>query len=47
VGVVINLVSYLFGLVSEECKTDISAVLTVTSELDPYMIIELEDGNKS
>jgi hypothetical protein len=24
-------------------KTDISAVLTVTSGLDPHMIIELED----
>ena len=27
---------------SAECKTDISAVLTVTSGLDPHMIIELE-----
>jgi hypothetical protein len=25
------------------CKTDISAVLTVKSGLDPHMIIELED----
>ena len=28
-------------------KTDISAVLTVTSGLDPHMIIELEDESKS
>ena len=28
---------------SAECKTDISAVLTVKSGLDPHMIIELED----
>ena len=27
---------------SAECKTDISAVLTVMSGLDPHMIIELE-----
>ena len=26
-----------------ECKTDISAVLTVRSGLDPHMIIKLED----
>ena len=32
---------------SAECKTDISAVLTVKSGLDPHMIIELEDGFKS
>ena len=29
--------------ISAECKTDISAVLTVMSGLDPHMIIELED----
>ena len=28
---------------SEECKTDISVMLTVKSGLDPHMIIELED----
>ena len=28
-------------------KTDISVVLTVTSALDPHMIIELEDDSKS
>ena len=28
---------------SAECKTDVSAVLTVKSGLDPYIIIELED----
>ena len=28
---------------SAQCKTDISAVLTVMSCLDPHMIIELED----
>ena len=28
---------------SAECKTDISAVLTVMSRLDPHMIIKLED----
>ena len=28
-------------------KTDISAVLTVKSGLDPHMIIELEDDSKS
>jgi hypothetical protein len=28
-------------------KTDRSAVLTVKSGLDPHMIIELKDGNKS
>ena len=28
-------------------KTDISAMLTVTSGLDPHMIIELEDDSKS
>ena len=28
---------------SAECKTDISAVLTVMSGLDPHMIIELEE----
>ena len=28
---------------SAECKTDISAVLTVKSGLDPHMVIELED----
>ena len=27
-------------------KTDISAVLTVKSGLDPHMIIELEDDSK-
>ena len=27
---------------SAKCKTDISAVLTVKSGLDPHMIIELE-----
>ena len=27
-------------------KTDISAVLTVTSGLDPHIIIELEDDSK-
>ena len=32
---------------SAECQTDISAVLTVTSGLDPHMIIELEDDSKS
>jgi hypothetical protein len=31
---------------SSECKTDITDVLTVTSGLDPHMIIELEDENK-
>ena len=30
-----------------ECETDILAVLTVTSGLDPHMIIELEDEFKS
>ena len=30
-------------IISAECKTDISAVLTVMSGLDPHMIIELED----
>jgi hypothetical protein len=29
---------------SAECKTDMSAVLTVKSNLDPHMIIELKDG---
>ena len=29
--------------ISAECKTNISAVLTVKSGLDPHMIIELED----
>jgi hypothetical protein len=29
---------------SAECKTDISAMLTVKSNLDPHMIIELKDG---
>ena len=29
--------------ISAECKTDILAVLTVISGLDPHMIIELED----
>jgi hypothetical protein len=29
---------------SAECKTDQSAVLTVKSGLDPYMINELKDG---
>jgi hypothetical protein len=28
---------------SAECKTDRSAVLTVTSSLDPHMINELKD----
>ena len=28
-------------------KTDISAVLTVMSGLDPHMIIDLEDDSKS
>ena len=28
---------------SAECKTNISAVLTVMSGLDPHMIIKLED----
>ena len=28
---------------SAECKTDISAVLTVMSDLDPHMIIKPED----
>ena len=32
---------------SAECKTNISAVLTVMSGLDPHMIIELEDDSKS
>jgi hypothetical protein len=27
-----------------ECKTDMSAVLTVKSNLDPHMIIKLKDG---
>jgi hypothetical protein len=27
-----------------ECKTDMSAVLMVKSNLDPHMIIELKDG---
>jgi len=31
---------------SAECKTDISVVLTVSSGLDPHMIIELEDDSK-
>jgi hypothetical protein len=31
----------------QSVKTDISAVLTVKSSLDPHMIIELEDENKS
>jgi hypothetical protein len=30
-----------------ECKTDISVVFTVKSSLDPHMIIELADENKS
>ena len=28
---------------SAECKTDVSAVLTVMTGLDPHMIIKLED----
>ena len=32
---------------SAECKTDISAVLTVKSGLDPHMINKLKDGFKS
>jgi hypothetical protein len=32
---------------STEFKTDVSAMLMVTSGMDPHMIIELEDGNKS
>ena len=32
---------------SAECKTDISAVLTVKSGLDPHMINKLKDGYKS
>ena len=32
---------------STECKTDISAVLTVMSGLDPHMINKLKDGFKS
>ena len=32
---------------SVECKTDISAVLTVKSGLDPHMINKLKDGFKS
>ena len=31
---------------SAECKTDISAVLTVKSGLDPHMINKLKDGFK-
>jgi hypothetical protein len=29
---------------SSECKTDMSEVLTVKSNLDPHMIIELKNG---
>jgi hypothetical protein len=29
---------------SAECKTDMSVMLTVKSNLDPHMIIELKDG---
>jgi hypothetical protein len=32
---------------SAECKTVLTAVLTVKSGLDPHMIIKLKDGNKS
>ena len=32
---------------SAECKSDISAVLTVKSNLDPHMINKLKDGFKS
>jgi hypothetical protein len=32
---------------SAECKTDVSAVLMVTGGMDPHMIIEHEDENKS
>ena len=32
---------------SAECKTVITAVLTVTSGLDPHMINKLKDGLKS
>ena len=32
---------------AEGDETDISVVLTVKSNLDPHMIIELEDENKS
>ena len=32
---------------SAECTTDISAVLTVKSGLDPHMIIEFEDDYES
>jgi hypothetical protein len=34
-------------MTSADCKTNQLAMLTVKSDLDPHMIIKLEDGLKS